>query len=64
MRNGVRKGLAFSLGVTAFKNGKKRVPAHDNVLLEQCITGLQCGESVPYLKAWLEGWDLANLGKM
>ena len=60
----VKEGLAFSFGVTAFKNSKRRVPANDNIFLEECIRGLEVGEGIPYSKAWLEGWDLANLGKI
>jgi hypothetical protein len=55
--------IAYSLGVTAFKNGLKCIPAADKNLLENCITGCQVGESIPYLKAWTEGWHDANLGK-
>ena len=61
MRN-VIEGVAYSLGVQSFKNGKKRIPAHDKTFLEDCIKDCQVGEGVPYSKAWLLGWDHANLG--
>jgi hypothetical protein len=56
------KDVAYSLGVQAFKNNKKRIPAHDKELLENCVAGCQVGESIPYFEAWLLGWDHANLG--
>jgi len=54
--------VAYSLGVTAYKNGLKRIPAIDKNLLEYCVKGCKSGESIPYLKAWLKGWDHVNLG--
>jgi hypothetical protein len=56
--------IAYSLGVQAFKNGKKCVPAADKDFEENCLK--QCkevGDSIPYSKAWLKGWHDANLGK-
>ena len=55
------KDVSYGLGVKAFKDGKKRIPAMDKLLLENCITGCKNGESIPYLKAWLKGWDEMNL---
>jgi len=56
------KGVAYSLGVQAFKEDKKRIPAFDKNLLENCLKDCQVGEGKPYLKEWLLGWDHANLG--
>ena len=55
------KDVSYGLGVKAFKDGKKRIPAMDKLLLENCLTGCKIGESIPYLKAWLKGWDYENL---
>jgi len=60
----LNKDLANRFGVTAFNNGMKRIPAQDAAFLNTCIQGCKCGESTPYLKAWLKGWDLANLSKI
>ena len=57
------KDVAYSLGCEAFKKGKSRIPAMDDVLLKTCIAGCKNGESLPYLKAWLKGWDFENLRK-
>ena len=61
--NKLKKDIAYSLGVTAFKNGLKCIPAGDKDLMENCIKGCQVGEGIPYFKAWLKGWHDANLGK-
>ena len=53
--------IAYSLGVTAFKNNLKRIPASDSDYLETCIKGLAVGEGIKFHKAWLKGWDFANL---
>lgn len=47
-------------GRIAFKEGKKRVPAHDANLME-IISSNQVGESIKPMKAWYKGWDTANL---
>ena len=54
--------IAYSLGVEAFKKGLKRIPAHDKDYLEKCVKSCKVGESIPYAKSWLKGWDHANLG--
>lgn len=56
-----KKHLAYSLGVQAFKAGKARIPAQDKILAENCLKGNKVGEGIPYLKAWLRGWDESNL---
>jgi hypothetical protein len=56
--------VAYSLGVTAFKNGKMRVPAWDKTLAENCLKDCKVGEGTPYLKEWLKGWDDANLDRI
>lgn len=53
--------VAYSMGVEAFKAGKPRIPASDKSLLKDVITGCKVGESIPYLKSWLIGWDDSNL---
>lgn len=53
--------VAYSLGVTAFKNGIKRAPCMDKEYLSNVVAGCKVGESIPYSKAWLKGWDEGNL---
>lgn len=55
--------VAFSLGCEAYKKGKDRIPALDKDLLDNCIAGCKVGEGLPYLKAWLKGWNFENLRK-
>jgi hypothetical protein len=55
-----KKTDAFLLGVIAFSNGKKAIPAHDNDLLK-LLTGNKVGEGLPILKSWEKGWHSANL---
>lgn len=57
----LKQDIAYSYGVTAFKNGMPRIPALDSKLLKDCIAGCQVGEGLPYLMAWLKGWDEGNL---
>lgn len=54
---------AYKLGVAAFKNGAKRIPALDKHLLAMIerAGSRPVGASVPVLDAWLKGWDDANL---
>lgn len=54
------KDIAYGLGVRAQKNGDPRIPVCDSVLLENCLIGCKLGEGVPYVTAWLKGWDDAN----
>ena len=54
--------VAYSLGVLAFKAGKKCIPDHDQKFTEVCLTDCQVGEGVPYLDSWLKGWHDGNLG--
>lgn len=56
------KEQAERLGVEAFKEGRKAIPAHDKRLWV-LIQGLsRAGQSVlPVLNAWLAGWHGANL---
>lgn len=54
--------VAYSLGVQAFKNGKKYIPAWDKKLLEICLKDCKVGEGLPYLKQWTKGWNDTNLG--
>lgn len=59
----ILRDVAYSYGVQAFKRGAKRIPAHDKALLHDCIaTTSEIGQGIPYLDAWLRGWDDANLG--
>lgn len=51
------KKTAYKFGVDAFKKGKPRIPAADKLFLDVCIAGLQVGEGLPYIKAWLRGYD-------
>lgn len=55
-----KENIAYGLGVNAFMKNAKRVPAHDKLLLS-FISDCKMGESIPYLRAWLKGWDAANL---
>lgn len=59
--NKLKKDIAYGLGMKAFKNGKKCVPAYDTLFLDTCIKGCKVGEGTPYLKAWLDGWTDGNL---
>lgn len=53
--------VAYDFGVRAFKEGKKRIPAHDNKFLKTCLKGCKIGEGLPYHIMWLRGWDNSNL---
>lgn len=55
------KDIAYGLGVKAFQDGKKCIPASDSMFLDSCIKGTQVGEGIPYSKAWTKGWTKANL---
>jgi len=52
-----KKQRAYELGAEAQKAGKIRVPAMDSRLLKECVSGNSVGESLPYIMAWLRGWD-------
>ena len=52
--------LAFNMGKEAFNNNINN-PARDKAFLELCVKGNKVGESIPYLKAWNEGWNYENL---
>jgi hypothetical protein len=56
-----KKRRAYQLGKEAQQAGRIRVPAMDNRLLKECVSGNTVGESLPYLYAWLKGWDTANM---
>ena len=58
---------AYTLGVTAFKNGTQRVPHHD-AELNKFFIGRDIGEtpkgeasSMAIMTTWLRAWDNANL---
>lgn len=58
--------VARSLGWDAFHFGKNRVPAYDKEFLAMCeviqsTQKVEFGFTIPLLKAWLDGWDAANL---
>lgn len=55
-----RTSQAGELGKIAFEAGKKRVPAQDAGVMP-LLKGLQAGQSLPILDAWLKAWDKANL---
>ena len=50
----------YQMGLQAYRTDIKRAPALDKKLMNH-IDGLQVGESLPALKAWLDGWDKAHL---
>lgn len=54
--------IARELGVKAFGKGIKRVPALDKDLMNM-LEGVQVGDelTIPIMKAWVNGWDEANL---
>lgn len=53
---------SYYRGCEAFKAGKERIPANDQKFLDNVLKGLKVGEGLPYIKAWLKGWDNSNLG--
>lgn len=53
--------VAYSLGIQAYRKGKPRVPALDKVFLDNCLIDCKVGDGMPYLKAWIKGWDEGNL---
>ena len=67
---------AFRMGIAAFENGLKCVPAADSVLMEMTtIKGVPFFETVrnkkydyerkenlAAVKAWAQGWTFANIG--
>lgn len=55
-----KRQRAYELGIAAHKAGMPRIPALDSKLLKECISGNSVGEAVPYLNAWLRGWDGSN----
>lgn len=52
---------AFELGEKAFGNGLKRIPVMDKVLKRMLVGRKIGGGSAELMKAWLRGWDKANL---
>ena len=52
----------YQLGIAAFRQGMKRIPAQDKSL-EPFLTG-KPGSCIPVLDEWLHGWDDANLGRV
>ncbi len=52
------------LGTLAFREGKKRVPAHDSEVMSK-ISGNEVGDksTLQILKGWTYGWDLANMNE-
>jgi hypothetical protein len=53
--------IAYGFGQIAFDKGKKRIPCLD-VNIMNMMEGLQVGEGIPLLNAWLNGWDMASAG--
>jgi hypothetical protein len=53
--------LSYEYGKNAFLNGLSSASCFDKVFMENVITGLNVGEGMPYLRAWLDGWSEANL---
>jgi hypothetical protein len=53
--------MAFELGVKAFNNGRKCIPACDQELLDTFLKETKVGEGLPYIKAWIRGWTYTNL---
>lgn len=67
---------AFKMGIAAFRNGMKCIPAYDKELTEMTtIKGIPfsavCAnreydyerkENLAAVKAWTQGWTFANLG--
>lgn len=55
---------ARELGRQAFHAGKKAIPAHD-ANLQPLLEGHRPGSggSLPFLRAWNEGWHQANLAE-
>lgn len=49
-------------GTIAFKEGKKRIPAHDSNVME-LLKGQKPGSktTIRIFNAWLKAWDIANL---
>ena len=67
---------AFKMGIEAFENGMKCVPAHDKNLMdiatikdvpffEVCTDSkyaFEKEENDATVKAWIQGWTFANIG--
>ena len=53
--------IAYNMGIKAFNEGKKAVPAQDENFLKTCLTDCKVGEGLPYIKAWTKGWHEMNL---
>lgn len=51
----------YQYGELAFKNGKKRIPAHDHEFCDAYIAGIRADDSNEPIQQWLDGWDNANL---
>jgi hypothetical protein len=56
-----KKDLAYSFGAAAFNHKKPRIPANDKEFIDQFMNGTKVGECLPFIKAWLKGWDESNL---
>ena len=54
------KAAAQVLGQQAFVNGKMRVFALDQKAVS-LLAGNKIGQGLPIIKAWIRGWDEANL---
>lgn len=53
--------LAQEAGKAAFAEGKDRMPMQDRKVRELIGGGAESG---PILRAWLKGWDLANVNAL
>lgn len=51
---------AFLLGIIAFGDGKKAIPAMDKDLMG-LLQGNKVGEGLPVIKSWISGWHSANI---
>jgi hypothetical protein len=51
---------AAALGREAYEAGRSRVAAFDETMMAMLDT-LPDNLRIPALKAWIQGWDLANL---
>ena len=68
-----KMAMAHNMGIAAFEKGMKCVPAHDKSLLElrngkgipliEFIQNDKKGfnENLAMMKAWAQGWTIANL---
>lgn len=54
---------AKELGRKAFADGKVRIPMTDPEMVK-LLEGMQVGNSIDYLKSWIDGWDIANVASI